>query len=148
MSTFDWNKAFPWILAAGVAIAALIFFKGNNTIAPPTVWPTPTVHPFDPTCPDCYPKGSAEYVALNRLNRLEESFKNERSAMRREMLRTQLNVAQAARDLGRTQPMKIPGWLYYQTYDGGMIGSEDYKGMTIDAAPTDFGPSTTPPAGK
>ena len=130
----------PWLIAGVASLFALGGFMRPST---PQPWQPPTPYP----CPDCYPNPNVNPYQPNvpprpcpcpRCTHLENSFQAERAAMRRELARTQLNLAQVQREVGKSSPIKVADWLFFSPAGSstGSVGSVEQR-VEIGSAPTE-----------
>lgn len=126
------NKVLPWVLIGALILGGVYVMKSSSTPQPQpgpnpfNPWtPAPVnpnnPNPYCPVCPNC--------PRCDRCQVIEETFKGERAAIRREIWRTQANIQQLQTRSG-VQPMKMADWLYYQDSPLGgstVIGSKDEK---------------------
>lgn len=151
----DLQKLTPWLLIGLLGVLAISALRSANTPNPNT--PPPNFNPWMPgpmpapgpmpnhpnPCPDCYPRWNPytntwtppASCGCERCNKMESAFNAERSAVRRELARTQLNLQQVQGRVG-VEKMRMPDWLFYQ-YSAGGSGSPVSPGsLKWDAAPT------------
>lgn len=141
----DLAKWTPLLLIGLLALAAW------NALKPAPVQPPANFNPWQPNvCPGPYcpapnhPNVQPQPCPCPRCEKLESSFNAERSAVRRELARTQLNLQQVQSRVN-VEKMRMPDWLFYQypaAYSSGPPTAN--TGLKWDAPPT-ASPDGTPP---
>lgn len=151
----DLQKLTPWLLIATLGVLGIMALRSANTNpntpppnfnpwlpAPGPVVPGPNPNHPNP-CPDCYPRWNPytntwtppASCGCERCNKMERAFNAERSAVRRELARTQLNLQQVQGRVG-VEKMRMPDWLFYQYSSSGSAVPGSPGSLKWDAVPT------------